>query len=733
MDKDDLAELLDEVAEAEANKKILPTKFFNQPNLITISSVNKIEEAENYTPYSQTAFSSFQVNLPRPALDVKSLQLLSTNIPQCNANIPNTACVFWYYRLSQYTGMTPTINNLYYVRLLPSFYKQENIYQPELYGYNQTFNNYNSINTQLIKACKNDLAFDNLNRLEFVNDFGISLSGSVPVFQFLPNDVSIAYDSSVNKFKMTGLNTEVAYIRWDDATLYNVGDIVVSPDENAYECLVKNRNLSPDYINIPAWVSGSEYLVNAAVLYQGIYYICVVNVVGANRFIPPSTNTTDWDVFVALIPTWTNGTSYLVGDVVNYLGINYTCIVALTSTIIPPNDPTKWSVLTGFAWKRIYVDIIDEWDADATYSAGLIVSYENILYQADVENTNVVPLGSGDWTAGVNYDNWYTYLITGYEDPNVKLAQGELFAIEWNATTLYQQFDSITYNGEVFIANYQNVNSPPITAPEWDSATTYQKGAYAYLGDNKIYVSLQDNNLNNDPASSPTWWSVVAYLDAWDNAVFPNNAPPVAGLFSLTEKFDMVEIAPDGTLYADFPFGVGGQPFNPEPKRLLNSILGFTWNGKFNPVDFGNLGQSDVATLTSKKFPQLYNRLRPIPQYVVELEGVGIPNSTSTISLTFTADSYANLVYSSILNIYSNVAGGSSVDTQSASSLLAITSMNCGNLGVAFWDNYIENPLTKVNGDIYSITINFTDEYGEPYYLSNNAVATLVFKVSYAQ
>jgi hypothetical protein len=201
----------------------------------------------------------------------------------------------------------------------------------------------------------------------------------------------------------------------------------------------------------------------------------------------------------------------------------------------------------------------------------------------------------------------------------------------------------------------------------------------------------------------------------------------------LTEKFDMVEILADGTQYADFPFGVGGQPFNPEPKRLLNSILGFTWNGNFNPVDFGNLEQSTIPTLTSKKFPQLYNRLRPIPEYVVAGLGAGITTSTSTISLTFTADSYANLVYSSILNIYSNIAGGSSVDTQSASSLLAITSMNCGNLGVAFWDNYIENPLTKVNGDIYSITINFTDEYGEPYYLSNNAVATLVFKVSYAQ
>jgi len=38
-------------------------------------------------------------NLPRPILKVEGIQLLNANIPECTQNIPDTACVFWYYRL----------------------------------------------------------------------------------------------------------------------------------------------------------------------------------------------------------------------------------------------------------------------------------------------------------------------------------------------------------------------------------------------------------------------------------------------------------------------------------------------------------------------------------------------------------------------------------------------------------------------------------------------------------
>jgi hypothetical protein len=185
----------------------------------------------------------------------------------------------------------------------------------------------------------------------------------------------------------------------------------------------------------------------------------------------------------------------------------------------------------------------------------------------------------------------------------------------------------------------------------------------------------------------------------------------------------------------NYPYGVGGQPYASEPKRLLNSILGFTWNGRFNPIDFANIQPENIPILTSIKFPLLYNHLRPVPPYIVAISRTAElrddePTTTASSSLTYSADSYANLVYSSVISIYADVVGASSVDTQKTSKLLAITSMNCGNLGVAFWSNYIENPLMKVAGDVYSIYIEFRDEFGEPYYLSNNAVATLTFKAS---
>jgi hypothetical protein len=113
------------IEEIEEQEQFRPTDFkkamLNQPNLVSVSSVNGEYEAGNPTAYSDVGYYSFRVNLPRPILDVDALQLLSCNIPQANANIPDSACVFWYYRLSGYSGVVPNPNNLYMVRLLTSW------------------------------------------------------------------------------------------------------------------------------------------------------------------------------------------------------------------------------------------------------------------------------------------------------------------------------------------------------------------------------------------------------------------------------------------------------------------------------------------------------------------------------------------------------------------------------------------------------------------------------------
>jgi hypothetical protein len=342
--------------------------------------------------------------------------------------------------------------------------------------------------------------------------------------------------------------------------------------------------------------------------------------------------------------------------------------------------------------------------------------YQSLNVDANVGNN---PLNNVDWWILRNYQTW-------------------------NATTTYQPHSVVFYNDYFYQTDTQTINTIPSVSSaiwalrggnilEWRSIISYNIGDYSIYG-SRYFKSLVNNNLNLVPVSQPESWELIGAVETWGIA----NAPKRTGLYGLTSRYDMTEFIGNIGVLENFPYGVGGQPYNPNPRRLLSSILGFTWGGAFNPSQLTNIGTYDIAILTSSKQPLLYNRLRPIPDYRTSIASPTPPleeelgkDQSATISLTYTADSYANLVYSSVVSIYADIVKASSVDTQGTTRLLALTSMNCGNLGIAFWANYIENPLLKVQGDIYSVYIEFRDEFGEPFVLSNNAVATLTFKLKY--
>jgi len=50
----------------------------------------------------------------------------------------------------------------------------------------------------------------------------------------------------------------------------------------------------------------------------------------------------------------------------------------------------------------------------------------------------------------------------------------------------------------------------------WNSIVEYESGAYVVGSDGLVYKSLQNNNSNNDPISSPTFWEQVAFLRTWN-------------------------------------------------------------------------------------------------------------------------------------------------------------------------------------------------------------------------
>jgi len=88
------------------------SSFINQPERIQISSRDDIStETVGYQGGSLTTFYTFRVRLPRPAIEVKSLQLARANIPNVVASFPDTETTFWYYSLPVVSGGNIYSNN----------------------------------------------------------------------------------------------------------------------------------------------------------------------------------------------------------------------------------------------------------------------------------------------------------------------------------------------------------------------------------------------------------------------------------------------------------------------------------------------------------------------------------------------------------------------------------------------------------------------------------------------
>ena len=169
------------------------SRFF-QPERLLVSSQQTINTAYNPTSEIQDAeYYRFTVNLPRPCINVKSVQLSRASIPNVVANINDNNTIFWYYKLpSKGIGVqSPVdldISYLHMVRLLPSYYKPELMTNGSTYGQNRTFTSYQDLASELAKSC----AYDPMGT---TNSY------------FIANDISITYDSTKNKFIFTGNDT----------------------------------------------------------------------------------------------------------------------------------------------------------------------------------------------------------------------------------------------------------------------------------------------------------------------------------------------------------------------------------------------------------------------------------------------------------------------------------------------------------------------------------------------
>jgi len=192
-----MEQLIEDLPNKKPISEVIPKYYFAQPERVFINSINDTDFVKSSSSIDEEAYSAIRVKFPRPILNLRTIELISAQIPIPTTNIPDTETTFFYYRVGHdgiNNAPSPlTLANLKMVRLLPSYYKEE-FFSPAnyaAYGFNRTFTDYQDLSNELAKSCLRDPTSDN----------GLTYH--------IPGDISLFFDPALNRFRMLGNNTYV--------------------------------------------------------------------------------------------------------------------------------------------------------------------------------------------------------------------------------------------------------------------------------------------------------------------------------------------------------------------------------------------------------------------------------------------------------------------------------------------------------------------------------------------
>jgi hypothetical protein len=172
--------------------------FLNQPERIQISSRDDIStDTDGYLGGSLTTFYNFRVRLPRPAIEVKTLQLARANVPNPVASFPDSETTFWFYSLP--------------------FVSDGNIYATDGVTVLFTFDSTGNIYAGGVLQPNNILYFDSgtfvVGASEFTYDIGAASAGNVNVAVFNNLNVLTYFIKYLNPEVASTLSNYLRYIR----------------------------------------------------------------------------------------------------------------------------------------------------------------------------------------------------------------------------------------------------------------------------------------------------------------------------------------------------------------------------------------------------------------------------------------------------------------------------------------------------------------------------------------
>ncbi len=313
----------------------------------------------------------------------------------------------------------------------------------------------------------------------------------------LPTDV--AYWTPIT----TGIQFRGAY---SNVTPYRKGDIV-SYGPYSYVAKADTTGNVPD--NATFWdlvvsgfgyygtyAGGTTYQKGDTVGYGGYRYVAKSTTTGN---LP--TNATFWDVFTkgyTFIGTYAGGTAYKPGEIVAYGGSFYAAKADTTGN--DPSNGTFWDVFSkGYDFKAAY-------SGGTTYKVGDIVSYGPRLYLAIQQGSGNLPTDTGYWSLFVD---------------------GVGFKGTYANATVYVIGDIVRYGGRAYVCilghtsnTAGNIEPPNATywallssgmswKGTWSSATEYELDDVVEYSSSS-WISVDSDNLNQQPDISPTKWNLVA-------------------------------------------------------------------------------------------------------------------------------------------------------------------------------------------------------------------------------
>lgn len=327
----------------------------------------------------------------------------------------------------------------------------------------------------------------------------------------------------------------------------------------------------------------------------------------------------------------------------------------------------------------------------------------------------------------------------------------------WNSATLYNPGDFVTFFGNTFVCLQQNTNYQPtgvqlgvwwnpVTLPADTTRPNYYDlnednlsvfalyptyrfppETFAVVDDFYYNRSFEDyaslvTALNSaqtlNPGLNVTPGDVQFVYDQTLNKIqmVPDPAQIAAGYYFLPAGYeDPNVVGKEGAIQAFFPGGIY------RPGYTLNLRCGFTWNGLFpNPF-------SSPSIWNNTQFRNaLYWYMRPIDPVF----------ATAYTRQIITANSYPDLVNTSCVKVYCDLTAGSTEEgqiygQQQQTGLLSIVPVNTTNLGVGFYQNNFNNPLTKVPRIISEIQIRLVNDQGQPFTLPNSATVLLELGITY--